>query len=145
MPKQTVKARIAEWFVEGEPRPQGSKDALGREASKYVKSWREAVHYTAPKAMRFDGPVVVQLGFYLRRPRKDFKDGMLRSTAPIWCTKKPDIDKLQRAVLDALTTAKTIVDDSYVVQIHAQKMWADDDIPGVKVQVQELNQKHESV
>ena len=138
------KRKVAEWFVDGEPRPQGSKDGLGREASKHVQAWREAVHYTAPNAIRFDGPVIVQLGFFLKRPRKDF-DGpdtlaVLKSTAPIYCTKKPDIDKLTRAVLDALTTANTIVDDSYVVELHVNKWWSDDDFPGVRIVVEEARE-----
>ena len=49
-------------------------------------------------------------------------------------TKSPDLDKLERAVLDALT-AVVWVDDSQVAEVDKRKVYADDMPPGVNVTV----------
>jgi Holliday junction resolvase RusA-like endonuclease len=38
-----------------------------------------------------------------------------------WCAVRPDIDKLCRAVLDGLTDAGTVADDSQIAQLIATK------------------------
>lgn len=38
-----------------------------------------------------------------------------------WSTRKPDLDKLTRATLDAMVTAGTIADDARVCSLHASK------------------------
>ena len=121
-------------FVAGRPAPQGSKDAFRHkhsgkvvviEKSKAVKPWREDVrqalldeHGNARTC--FDGPVVVELQFVMPRPKSMPKT---RATPPH--TKKPDVDKLARALLDAIASAGVLVDDTHVVDLHATKRTAE--------------------
>ena len=129
-------------FVPGQPAPQGSKRYLGRgvmvESSKAVKPWREDIRWrllALPAAERaawpLQGPVRVELEFVLRRPKATPK----RSTPP--ATKKPDVDKLQRAVLDAVGSAGVWGDDSQVVTVVASKRLAEiDEAPGCGLRIE---------
>lgn len=133
----------ASFFVLGTPRPQGSKRPIrmanGRvgmiESCKELSSWRQDVAAVAAKhrpALPTQWPVSVQLDFYLPRPKS------VRRQHP---TTKPDIDKLIRAVLDALTTAKVWEDDSQVIACTSVKRYADGDtLSGVAVTVAEVIQ-----
>lgn len=125
-------------FVAGKPAPQGSKRHVGRgiliESSKTVGPWRERVAMAAHLNARglLCGPVSVRLDFILPRP----KSAPRRSTPP--ATKRPDLDKLTRAVLDALTNV-WLTDDSQVVHIEASKRIAEiDETPGVHITVNPL-------
>lgn len=111
-------------FVPGRPAPQGSKRHLGNgimvEASKAVKPWRVDVawavraHFPTP----LDGPVRLELEFVMPRPKSAPK----RSTPP--AVKRPDLDKLARAVLDAITGV-VVSDDSQIVELVASKRIAE--------------------
>ena len=112
--------------VYGKPQPQGSAKAffvksLGRPVitsdNAKLKPWRQQLSGTAeslgiaPAAREV--PIAVMLDFYFEKPKAAPK----RRRKPIV---KPDIDKLVRAVLDALT-GTLIGDDAQVVDIHARK------------------------
>lgn len=109
-------------FVPGKPAPQGSKRHVGRgilvESSKEVGPWRErvalAVYNAMPRRPLADGAVGVSLRFVIPRPKSASK------TKPIPAVKRPDVDKLSRAVLDALTGV-VFSDDSQVVELLAVK------------------------
>lgn len=120
--------------VIGRPAPQGSKH-LGehgqvREQSPYLAAWRgewrgsgarrRYVHGAIGLAVYrkfadlriepaslplFDGPVRLSVGFF-------------QASAP---TEPPDLDKLVRAVGDALTICRVFGDDSQVVELWADK------------------------
>lgn len=71
----------------------------------------------------------VNIEFVLPRPMSTPK----RSTPP--AIKKPDLDKLARAILDALTHT-VIADDSQVVNLRASKRLAElDETPGANIRV----------
>lgn len=79
----------------------GTKRAVMVEANKNTKPWMEAIQDAAMRARGHDGtniqgPVALHVEFYLPRPKSAPK----RITRP---AKKPDADKLARAVGDALT------------------------------------------
>lgn len=131
------------FFVPGRPVSQGSKRHVGNgkmvEQSKGLEPWRESIRWAAIQAGR-SGPVgllrdpktavVVRLWFVMPRPVSTPK----RSTPP--AVKKPDLDKLVRAVCDALTSAGTWKDDSQVVELFATKRLAEiGEAPGVLIQV----------
>src|SRR5881392_2089938 len=90
-------------FIPGTPAPQGSKRHIGHgrmlESSAAVGPWRErvalAVHQQGWPLLA--GPVAVDLTFVMPRPKSAPK----RSTPP--AIRRPDLDKLERAILDALT------------------------------------------
>ena len=147
-PKTTVPlpADVLTTFVAGQPAPQGSKRGFatkgGRvamvESSKHVKPWRESIRAALvddagrPRAV-FDGPVCVELRFIMRRPVSTPKR---RRTPP--AVKKPDLDKLARAVLDAVSSAGVWRDDSFVTQLSAMKRIAElDETPGVEIAIRD--------
>ncbi len=118
-----------EIIVYGEPAPQGSKRAFVRgrravlvESSNKVKPWRAAVVAAARGCKCIHGPVVVDICFSLPRP-KAAKDRTEHAV-------KPDLDKLARAVGDALTDAHVIDDDSRIVAFgHLAKRYIGDRSP----------------
>lgn len=112
--------------VLGTPAPQGSKRAFvvkGRavltEDSKKTKPWRDSVATAAQDAMEglpIDGPVAVTITFYFARPKS------VRRPYP---SVAPDIDKLERTILDGLQAGGVITDDARVVDLTAKKRYAD--------------------
>lgn len=121
--------------IHGEPVPQGSVSSFnGRVVGVTAKlrKWRDAVRAasierwgaTAP----FDGPVAVSALFILKAPQK-----------PRWPVPAvtPDLDKLARAVGDALTHTKDkpgiLVNDSRIVAWHVSKAYGDN--PGVLISI----------
>lgn len=129
----------------GKPAPQGSKRYLGVkggkgitvESSKAVAPWRADVRAGAEKAIASgqigfgEGlPVVVHLLFVMPRPTSTPK----RRTPP--AVKRPDLDKLARACLDALTSAGAYRDDSQVIELVTSKRLAElDEVPGCMITV----------
>lgn len=122
------------------PAPKGSYRFVRGHAipmSKREKPWRNLVSDNARIAMtrekftQFDKdvPVSVRITFLMPRP-KTVKRHM--PTVP------PDIDKLCRAVLDALTDVGVWVDDSQVVDLGANKIYASGIHIGAHITVEEL-------
>ena len=107
------------FFAEGDPVSQGSMSVFkGRTVhsnSAKLKVWRTIVHEAAAEAglTPLPLPVGITLRFYLKRPRT-----VSRSVPSV----KPDIDKLARAVLDAMTGV-AYDDDSQVIQLTARKVY----------------------
>jgi len=128
-------SQLLHWFVEGTPVPQGSKTAMvvkGRavmfEANKKHKAWRDHVKATVgtletPSTQ----PVRVELQFWFERPK---------TVKRLHMSVKPDIDKLSRSVLDAITGG-ILKDDSQVVILNARKEYGDK--PGVLIRVMEID------
>lgn len=120
-------------FIPGIPRPQGSKRHVGNgrliEASKYLPEWRNTVREALIRDWEDETfpfkyqAVSVRLLFRLPKPKVTAND------MPVT---RPDIDKLARAVLDAMT-GPIIADDSQVVRLLVTKCY--DLNPGVVVDV----------
>lgn len=129
------------FHVEGTPAPQGSKvrTRFGmRESSKRVKPWRDLVHAAAIRAgddASLLGPLTppyrVEMWFFISKPRTT------RAKHPVAPT-IGDLDKLTRAVGDALTSAGLIEDDRHIIKLVAEKAWAVGEKPGVIVRVTEV-------
>lgn len=128
---------IGPLFVPGDAAPQGSKRHVGNgrmiESSKAVGPWRErvalAAHAHGWTLAPAGVPVFVDLVFVRPRPVSTPKS---RTPAAV---KKPDLDKLTRAVLDALTGI-AYADDSQVIELRARKRLADIGVtPGVHITV----------
>lgn len=131
------------FFVPGIPIAQGSKRHVGRgimvESSKHLKPWRLDVTALAREA--HTGPpledATVDLTFVFPRPKAHYRTGRhaaeLRPDAPERHTVRPDLDKLCRAVMDALTAAQVVRDDATVSALEARKRYGDQ--PGVHVLV----------
>ena len=121
--------------VLGDPVPQGSKTpgiirpkggpprAIVRDANdKLLRPWRQAVAAEAaavagPTPM--DGPLALTVDFRMAMPASRPK--RIRVLGRWWCSTKPDLDKLVRAVMDAMKDGGLIRDDARVCALHATK------------------------
>ena len=137
----------------GTPVPQGSKRAYVNKGtgranvvendSARVRSWRQAVidAWHDGRDVLHLGPVSVDVTFYLPRPKGHYgtgrNAGTVRASALRFPAAMPDLDKLLRAVLDALTDAGCWKDDGQVVAVSAAKRWADGQVPGALIWIGE--------
>lgn len=130
-------------FCPGRPTTKGSFSYKGtnRRTNKAVvqpvnyqrlREWTEAIRWAllASKSAKefvsnpINFPIEIDSVFFLARPKGHFeKDGSLAIGAPLVPTGNPDGDKLQRAVLDALT-GLVYVDDALVVDGYHRKRYA---------------------
>ena len=141
---------VVEFFVGGEPVPQGSTKSfyikkLNRvvttHGNKNTNRWRERIAHEAQctdearnctffsddRRQGYD----VQLSFVFTKPKSTPKKHKLN-------TKRPDLDKLIRAVLDGITDV-LIPDDALVVSITASKCYGGcDQPPGLQIKVTRL-------
>lgn len=127
------------FFVSGVPVPQGSM-SVSRQGHIYhsnsavLKSWRNTIaarariFFDEAQLPPLDGPVKVSLKFYFTKPKKGRDVGLYKTTTP-------DLDKLQRAVFDALTGI-AYTDDCRVAVSEQHKLYVDESAsPGVLIQV----------
>lgn len=123
--------------VYGRPQPAGSKRAFqhrhtGRivvtDDAKHSRSWKTDVAQAAGVAMQsrelLERPLMLELTFYLPRPKGHYGARGLRPSAPRFPTVKPDVLKLARAVEDALTGI-VYRDDSQIVVELLQKVYGE--------------------
>jgi crossover junction endodeoxyribonuclease RusA len=123
--------------VSGDPASQGSHSVInGRivqvNSAKH-KRWRNAVAFAAldlvgPDFELIDEPVELSVIFYLPRPKTTTRD---------FPAVMPDLDKLIRSVGDSLS-GTVIRDDSRIIAIHAQKLYADARGVGAVIRVNTL-------
>jgi crossover junction endodeoxyribonuclease RusA len=133
---------VIDFAVRGMPQVQGNMRAVGSRVFSKRKpeldAWRDAIATEARDAMA-DRPLILEalyvvLSFRLQRPKGHTGRRGLLPSAPAYPTGRPDLDKLIRAALDAMTGV-VWADDSQVFIVHAEKRWADADPPGLRVQV----------
>jgi crossover junction endodeoxyribonuclease RusA len=136
--------------VVGTPAPQGSHRAFvnrrtGRavvtDDSPATRPWRTDVRAAAMEAMErpMTGPIMLRLLFLFVRPKAHRGKGGLLPSAPRHKVTRPDLDKVQRSTLDALTGI-AYLDDAQVVAIFASKAWADIDMPGAVITIEPLTE-----
>lgn len=142
--------------VLGKPITQGSK-VKGRygnirdDNAETLHPWRVQVTAAAVDALgqrpRITSACEISVWFYFERPASHYGTGrnaeQLKDYAPAYPdnVKSGDIDKLQRAIFDALTAAGVWKDDSLVARVYAEKLWtspAGMTIPGARIHVSEL-------
>jgi Holliday junction resolvase RusA-like endonuclease len=128
------------WYqidVEGIPVPQGSFRHIGNgriiAANPKLNAWREtiatAINADPTAPYQIDQPTKVELVFILPRPKTVTRQNH---------TVKPDIDKLVRACLDAISLyrySQCLTDDSYVTELHAAKRYTIDGWTGVRIKL----------
>lgn len=132
------------FFVHGIPVGKGSGRAFysAKKKKAFViqdndqrqKPWVSMVSMKAEETglKPVQGPVAVILTFFMPRLKSHSNKKGLKPDAPVNHTSTPDIDKLERAVLDALTSIAWF-DDKQVCDLHATKSYAD--IPGVQIEI----------
>jgi crossover junction endodeoxyribonuclease RusA len=112
-----------QFFVPGKPVPQGSKRHVGNgiliESAKGLKDWRSSIAFMATNGPYIERPtpVSVHVVFVMPRPKSTPKQ-----TPP--AVKRPDVDKLARGVLDALSSV-SYDDDSQVTSLSVHKRLAE--------------------
>lgn len=138
-----------EFVVRGIPVPQGSVHAIARGGRALVVSttrggrlddWRRAIAAAARDEIGdrpiLEGPVAIRARFAWPRPKSHrSSSGSLRASAPVEKTTPPDLDKVARGLLDALTGV-VFRDDAQVIRLDVGKAY-DDATPGVVVVVEE--------
>lgn len=124
--------------VQSNPVPQGSTRAfivknrpIITSTSKKLGDWRHLVASAAQNRVDdlIEGPVAITLHFRLPRPKSAPKKKRT------YADKRPDLDKLIRAVLDAITGV-IVRDDSQIVAITAIKDYGSP--PGVRVEIDQV-------
>ena len=125
-------------FISGLPIAQGSKNAYQRngrivlvESAKALKPWRETVAREAARlgfSYTDHEAITLELLFVMPMPKKPIRR---------YPTTKPDIDKLARAILDALTGV-CYKDDSQVVRLVAEKVYTFGE-PGVYLTISSIS------
>lgn len=148
---------LLDFQVLGEPVPQGQIRNLGKGRpsvygnQKLLLPFRNQVQQAAEAAVHaedivdaamfpLEGGVGVACHFTLRKAAHP--DRGLR----VFPAKKPDIDKLERTIFDALRPAGVYYDDKQVVFSHATKSYPGSNIfalhvPGIHVQVYQVELK----
>lgn len=133
-----------EFFVEGIPKPGGSKTSiyskkLGRvltfDACKKNPEWRTAVELFARESYKgqpLTGPLRLTVTFVVQRPKSHSGKNGLLPKAPAFPITRPDATKLLRSTEDALTGILWI-DDAQIVEQHVTKTYGD--VPGAHIVV----------
>lgn len=119
-------------------RPRMSKnghvytDKATAQYERYIKqAWIDAHSPCKP----FSGPLVVTLSFRYQRPKSHYLRGVLRDTAPVHYVQTPDLDNIEKAVLDALNGV-AYVDDKQIIRKFTEKSWAE--MPEIEVWIYEM-------
>ena len=107
----------------GQPRPRAynRNGKVGMYDAGTADGWKASIQFAALAALEdvpvvpLAGPFSVEIAFCMKRPKSHFRaNGDLKETAPTFVSKKPDIDNMAKAVLDALTQAGVWRDDAEV-------------------------------
>lgn len=138
---------VLTFTVPGIPVPQGSKRHVGNgvmiEANQALKPWRqEVIAAGIDAAVKANwvcagkATYAVKIVFTFKRPKSHHRvTGALMPSAPAHPGVRPDLDKLIRAVFDALTQAAVVWDDSQIVRLIAMKTYG---APGLSVALERL-------
>jgi len=131
---------LISFFVAGNPVPKGSFRAFNNGGRPVItnhnpktKDWELRIAHECQAALGswpscYEGAVIIECDFRLPRP-KSLPKKVLHHI------KKPDLDKLMRAVLDGITGI-AIKDDSQVIWLGGGKRYADEEFPmGVHIEV----------
>ena len=136
-------SQLVSFTVYGKPQQKGSKrvfpvkgkgrmDYVVRDANPNARPWASAISAEAAAVMTgrslVHGPVGVDLDFYFRRPKSHYRTGryadQLRDSAPAEMITTPDVDKLARCALDALTGI-VFRDDSQIAELSVRKHYGE--------------------
>jgi Holliday junction resolvase RusA-like endonuclease len=133
----------------GDPQPQPRPRAyVGRHGSARVynpstaDAWRDTVAMAVASRrprnfVRFAGPVRVAAIFRLPRPARHYGASGRLLSREIACCRKPDLDNLIKAVLDALNDCGVWGDDAQVSSLSCVKRYvARDEQPGVLLTIE---------
>ena len=126
-----------ELFVPGTPVQQGSKQpgSLRETTGTRLQIWRQAIAWRVKAAgwhrsPMLSGPVAMRLRFVF--------PPLTSAPDRYWKVSTPDLDKLVRAVGDALKQGGAYKDDAQIAQIHASKHHGSE--PGVHIALEPIEE-----
>lgn len=132
-----------EFWVDGLPKAQPRPRACARNGHVSVydpgtaTEWKKCIeHAGRPHApvLPHDGPVGLRIWFAMPRPKSHYRaGGGLRDDAPTRHLAKPDLDNLEKAVMDTLTKIGFWRDDSLVCSKETHKVYGER--PGCSIKV----------
>jgi Holliday junction resolvase RusA-like endonuclease len=102
-----------------------------------AQTWRTAILEVLKRArvespLPLEGPLALALTFVFETPKSYLrKDGTLRPGLSPYKGTKPDLDNLEKLVMDVMTHARLWRDDGQVAWKFAEKFWGA--IPGVRI------------
>jgi len=128
--------KLIDLWIPGRPVPQGSKRPVRTKSGKLITldssgerlgKWRDRIAWDVRQQLCgwpvTDKPVQVHARFFFARPKAHLrKSGDLKPSAPTSHCQRPDVDKLERSLLDALTDV-VWHDDSQVQWLLGEKHW----------------------
>jgi len=152
--------------VLGKPAPKGSARAMlingharliassSAANEREQRQWHNAIRDRVEQVL---GPVVphfidvalqIEIEFRLERPVGHFgtgkNAGKLKPSSPRVPTVYPDIDKLARCTLDALT-GRVFDDDSRIVKLIATKVYAEPGAEGARIAIEKWTDDHDTL
>ena len=136
----------------GQPRPRAFARKMGNAFVARVyeggsaEGWKSEIALAArefiPKE-KIAGPIHLTLHFFIPRPKSHYGTGknakVLKPSAPMYHTSKPDADNLTKAACDALTRIGMWEDDDQVVVWDGRKVYHES--PGMDVWINELGEE----
>ena len=72
----------------------------------------------------FDNAVLLEMNFYIQRPKSHWNKYSLKSSAPKYKTTKPDLDNHCKFYMDCMNKV-VYLDDSQVIELSAKKIYND--------------------
>ena len=109
------------------------------------KPWRDLIVAELAGAWRgapLTGPLLVEAEFRLPRPKAHYgtgrNEGVLKGSAPVWHSVRPDATKLWRPAEDAMTGVVWKDDASIVKQLVTKRYVTATEPPGLRVRVYAL-------
>jgi crossover junction endodeoxyribonuclease RusA len=111
---------------------KGGRHILVHKDADALEDWRgrvmKAVERYVDQTANPGEPLDVGITWSLARPKSHWGTGRnadrLKPSAPAYPTSPPDLDKLTRAVFDALTKSGRLGDDAQIVDAWIRKRWA---------------------
>lgn len=127
------------FWVAGIPRPMPRVKATSR--GKFVRiytppgpweAWKANVYHSSgkPPAPAHDGPVEIELEYQMPFPQSFPKSKRIPGT---YCKRLPDIDNLEKLILDSLKSRGWFTDDGRVCAVKHRKVYSE--TPGVHVTI----------
>ena len=114
----------------GQPRPRSFAKRIGRKFTARVydpataEGWKSDIAIAAKShlpAAPFEGPVSLEITFFLPRPKRLCRKKDCQIAIPATC--RPDVDNLAKAAMDALTTVGMWADDAQVHHLTVRKYY----------------------
>lgn len=133
---------LDEW-IPGVPRPQGNPQQITATFARYPKPTiehrNEVIRHLGliwGGRPPVDDALKLSVSFWFPRPKSHYRTGrffdVLKTDAPTDHMQTPDVDKLLRLISDALTIARVIEDDKFIVDERGRKFWTQGE-PGTHI------------